>query len=118
MSSDNGIYIASFPNAEWRVSYAGAIDNVEYGSTDMQDAYRASIFGNAPKFSSLEAAEIYAEQLENDVGYTEYGVCAIDAFDRPLVVMTEDEINKQLGYGKYHSQPLSIGEVINRELKT
>lgn len=108
MSADNGIYIGCFPlegKTEYRVIHAQAIDNVDYGSPQEQDAMRASYFGGEEVFKTFDktAAILEAHRMEEEIisddfcSYLEYGVNTL-AFDRPLVPMTEEEIKKIIGY--------------------
>lgn len=109
MSADNGIYIGVFPTeggeVEYRVIHAQAIDNVDFGSTQEQDAYRASYFGGPNVFATkdktaalLEASRKADEITSDDFcGILEYGIQTLP-FDRPLVSMTQEEIKTVLGY--------------------
>ena len=101
MSADNGIYIAEFPKEdgtiEYRVAHAQAIENVDYGTTQEQDAYRAAIFGEARCFSNKDDAILFAHKEEESYDILEYGVSRI-RFDRPLVNMTKDQIKDVLGF--------------------
>jgi hypothetical protein len=108
MSADNGIYIGSFPtqdgSTEYRVIHAQAIENVDYGSTQEQDAYRFLYFGGAEVFKTLDETAALAEAHRQEAeiladpfcAVLEYGVNTL-TFDRPLVMMTEDEAEKILG---------------------
>lgn len=98
MSSDNGVYCGVFPTSsgakEYRVIYAQAIDNVDFGDQEMQDNTRVSYFGNAVSFGTLELAMEEASFLANKVldefGLLEYGISVLE-FDRPLLNKTVEE---------------------------
>lgn len=89
MSADNGIYVLfteSDRGPEYRVKHATSIGNI-YGEwnekTFRYDGDPNAIletFGDAPVFYSLTEALDYAEQEENDIGYTEDGICVINEF--------------------------------------
>ena len=100
MSADNGIYIARFTKTdgtvEFRVTEAGAIDNIELSymekgdeRTRLEDAYRTLYFKNAKSFSDENEAGLYALRLAKEC-YTEYGVCQIN-MDRPLTSLSNEE---------------------------
>lgn len=100
MSADNGIYIGVFPTTEggteYRVIHTIAIDNVAWGNTQQQDAYRALYFGGEGVFITgdhqlaVQEASRKEQVILNDeyCPVLEYGVNTI-TFDRPLVAMTE-----------------------------
>lgn len=84
MSSDNGIYVlSSMPknatNLEYRVAYASAIDNIAYypKGTKMYRAMLVSYFGRSKVFCTQKEAWDEALRLNNQIGYTEYGICEI-----------------------------------------
>ena len=89
MSADNGIYIFlsdTEKGPEYRVSHAQAIDNI-YGEWDVDRAkYKGDIpaireaFSDSEVFYTLNEALDKAEEIENDVGYTEDGICVISDF--------------------------------------
>lgn len=89
MSSDNGIYVfltETEKGPEYRVAHAQAIDNI-YGEWDVDHAkYKGNdsaireTFSEAEVFYTLNEALDKAEEIENDVGYTEDGICVISDF--------------------------------------
>lgn len=87
MSADNTILIAHFPNGEYRVAeiqnYEDYFDN-SYTSAEMVDMKRTYSFLDAPVFKTEDEATLYAEKLEEEIGFVEYGICYA-TFDRPLV---------------------------------
>ena len=89
MSADNGIYIfltETEKGPEYRVSHSQAIDNI-YGEWDADRAkYKGDIpaikeaFSDSEVFYTLNEALDKAEEIEQDVGYTEDGICVISDF--------------------------------------
>jgi hypothetical protein len=91
MSSDNGIYIAQFPDG-YRVAYAMCIDNLWFHrpNTKARKKTLESYFGDSKVYKTLNAAlkrakQIYDEmekdEIENGMfGYLilEYGICILD----------------------------------------
>lgn len=81
MSSDNGIYIRPYPNGEYRVAYAMAIENIDWykknASVEVQEAFEVDIFHASPVFKSENEAAEFAFEMEKQIGYTEYSVCDI-----------------------------------------
>ena len=90
MSSDNGIYILRSPSdngEEYRVIEAGAIDNIwlddngePYGdliqnNRKFNPKMLKLYFGNAPVFHDKKAALDEAVRLNDETGWTEYGIC-------------------------------------------
>jgi hypothetical protein len=94
MSSDNGIYIAKFPDG-YRVTYASAIENITYHrkGTKARKQELKKYFGNSPIFTSEKAAFDYAyktyEEMQEEeekngmLGQLilEYGVCFIGEYE-------------------------------------
>jgi len=81
MSSDNGIYICEFPNQEWRVIHAQAIDNLSYEPDD-EDGFNSVQVINycnvgAATFGSKEQAMVHAHRMAEDYEILEYGVSVI-----------------------------------------
>jgi hypothetical protein len=89
MSMDNGIYILlteTEGGPEYRVAYATAIDNI-YGEWNADRAKYvgdlsaiSSTFSESEVFYTLNEALDKAEEIENDIGYTEDGICVISDF--------------------------------------
>lgn len=89
MSMDNGIYVLlteTDAGPEYRVAFANAIDNI-YGQWNADRAkYEGdlsailSTFSESEVFFSLNEALDRAEEIENDVGNTEDGICVISDF--------------------------------------
>jgi hypothetical protein len=78
MSADNGIYISEFPNREWRVIHAQAIDNLSY-EPDGDDGFNSVQVINyfnvgATTFGSKEQAMVAAHRMAENYGILEYGV--------------------------------------------
>lgn len=86
---DNGIYVLlteTDAGPEYRVAFANAIDNI-YGQWNADRAkYEGdlsailSTFSESEVFFSLNEALDRAEEIENDVGNTEDGICVISDF--------------------------------------
>lgn len=92
ISADNGIYIGEFPNQEWRVRHAQAIDNLGYEPDD-EDGFNAVQVINyfntgAATFGSKEQAMVAAHRMAEDHQILEYGVnlihfpCTVDQYRR------------------------------------
>ena len=89
MSSDNGIYVfltETESGPEYRVAYTSAIDKI-YGEWNAETAKYvgdinaiASTFSESEVFHTLNEALDKAEEIENDIGYTEDGICVISDF--------------------------------------
>lgn len=89
MSLDNGIYVLyteSDRGPEYRVAHATAIGNI-YGTWNEESCrYDGNVeaikdvFFQAPVFYTLNEALDHAEEIENDTGYTEDGICIINEF--------------------------------------
>ena len=89
MSMDNGIYVLlteTEGGPEYRVAYATAIDNI-YGEWNAETAkYNGNLnvitstFSESEVFHTLNEALDKAEEIENDIGYTEDGICVISDF--------------------------------------
>ena len=91
MSADNGIYILytdsmDFDGPKYRVVHTQAIDSI-YGKFNEETCkYEGDpemikhYFKDAKIFHTLNEAMDYAEELENDIGYTEDGICVINEF--------------------------------------
>ena len=89
MSADNGIYIfltESEKGPEYRVAHTQAIDNIYGEWNDKTAKYNGDIpaivstFGESEVFYTLNEALDFAEHIENDIGYTEDGICVISDF--------------------------------------
>jgi hypothetical protein len=90
MSADNGVYILKTKGSdgyEYRVSYAMAIENIEYEPDygRFNKEMLIMIFGKSPVFydetkSLKEACRIKDSVINNDF-WLEYGICEIDASD-------------------------------------
>jgi hypothetical protein len=86
---DNGIYVLlteTEGGPEYRVAYTTAIDNI-YGVWNAERAkYEGdlsaivSTFHESEVFHTLNEALDKAEEIENDIGYTEDGICVINDF--------------------------------------
>jgi hypothetical protein len=97
MSADNGIYILlteTDKGPEYRVAHATAIDNI-YGKWDADKAkyegnYQAlsDTFQDSEVFHTLNEALDKAEEIEQDVGYTEDGICVISDFKDHIIFAT------------------------------
>jgi hypothetical protein len=104
MSADNGIYIGTFPTAsggkEFRVIHAQAIENVDYGDEELQDATRILYFGDACPYETEEAALVeatrqYDELMADDFfPVCEYGIVSLEPFDRPLRDWSNEKAKK------------------------
>jgi hypothetical protein len=86
MSADNGVYVLQTYGPEFRVAYAGAIDNIygPFNDTTLHwdgDMDRMiDVFGSSKVFNNLEEALDEAERMSYDYEYLEYGVCLIPDF--------------------------------------
>lgn len=89
MSADNGIYVLytdSDKGPEYRVSHACAIGNIYGKWNDDTAKYDGDLnliketFSNAPVFYTLNEALDHAEMQEQEIGYTEDGICVISEF--------------------------------------
>ena len=89
MSADNGIYVLYTDSAkgpEYRVAYAHSIGNI-YGQWDEKsglytgdlDTIKAA-FQESEVYYTLNEALDFAESVEQDIGYTEDGICVISEF--------------------------------------
>jgi len=88
MSADNGIYIHKFKDG-WRVIHAQAIENIYWWNTDEKDSSKWEnrneinpkvlwdYFKKSPLFKTKKEALDYAEELYEEYGWTEYGICLI-----------------------------------------
>ena len=88
MSADNSIIILSTPKdsndkLEYRVIHCLAEDNLfwndqkqdyDYSRTEVNPIILMDYFKNAKIFDDSEKAFNYAMELENEVGYVEYGI--------------------------------------------
>jgi hypothetical protein len=78
VSADNGIYIAEFPNQEWRVKHAQAIDNLNYEPDDEDGFSSVQVINyfntGAATFGSKEQAMVAAHRMAEDYEILEYGV--------------------------------------------
>lgn len=89
MSMDNGIYVLlteTEDGPQYRVAYATAIDNI-YGEWNADRAKYVgdltaivSTFSESEVYHTLNEALDKAEEIENDIGYTEDGICVISDF--------------------------------------
>ena len=87
MSSDNGVYIATFPDG-YRVIHAQAIENVDYypeGSKERKKMLK-DYFGRAKVFKDYEKAKEEAfkkadEINDSDYPILEYGIQDIGGFE-------------------------------------
>lgn len=103
MSSDNGVYIGSFPLTdksgaavvEYRVIDAQAIENCDFGDIEEQDNTRVCYYSKAPVFATLEEAEKEADRLLALEDICEYGICYIE-YDRPLINKSVEEAGEWL----------------------
>ena len=103
MSADNGIFILQSPNilsgtTEYRVAYAGAIENIDYFEPGSQEffAMEVLIFGHSPIHTNEAFALKEAQEIEEQIGGTEYGVCFIPPRMYPFSNMSEKEAKEVL----------------------
>ncbi len=75
MSADNGVYIHKF-RVGYKVCHALAISNIYYHKGKKKYNYKIlhQYFRRSPIFETLLEAMIYANQLHNEYGWTEYGI--------------------------------------------
>lgn len=88
MSADNGIFVLQTAGPEFRVAYAGAIDNI-YGKFNDDTLHwdgdmdrMIDVFGSSKVYNNLEEALDEAERMSYDYEYLEYGVCLISDFNK------------------------------------
>ena len=80
MSADNGIYILTTANTEFRVAECSAIENLyDYeDDPDYRQDYLQMNFGSSEVYYSIDDAYKKAKELYNDIitngGYLEYGI--------------------------------------------
>lgn len=76
MSSDNGIYLAKFSDG-YRVIHDQAIDNIFYHrpNTKVRKNVIKNYFKDSKVFKTKKSAIKKALKLEEEIGYTEYGIC-------------------------------------------
>lgn len=118
MSADNCIAVGEFPTKgggkEYRVIHAQAVENLDYGTQEMQDYTRVAYFGDATSFKGeLEAmveAERLAEEVINSAGVLEYGI-QMFFFDRPLLNVSMEEADEWLR--KKWDEPVESGEFLD-----
>jgi hypothetical protein len=86
MSADDGIYVLQTYGPEYRIIHAQAIDNIyseyiveSHTWTPDVDAI-VNHFGKSKVYKTLDEAWDFALQMEEDVGYCEYGLCLIRDF--------------------------------------
>ena len=105
MSSDNGIYILETTGPEYRVAYAQAIDNLNFGSEDLGeefDAYEVvKYFGQAKVYTDKNEAWVAASSLHDNCGYTEYGVCLIKADQSFQYYLDNQQRHRDILQAKY-----------------
>jgi hypothetical protein len=81
MSADNGIYILQTPaiggGFEYRVTEAGAIDNITYENENGNPEQVVSYFGKCKVFTDHTEAWQEAARLEPQYDILEYGVSSI-----------------------------------------
>ncbi len=101
MSSDNGIYCASFPKLdgsfEYRVAHCQNIEECFPGcslSDEMIDLLIVIKFGDSKVFDNKDDATTLAFDMAKECTVLEYGVCELD-FDKPFPAMTVEEANKK-----------------------
>ena len=90
MSADNGVYILETKGVdgyEYRVSYTGAIENIEYRPDygRFNKEWLIRIFGKSVVYTNeveaLKDAMEIKKSIEKFGDYVEYGICNIDASD-------------------------------------
>lgn len=98
MSADNTVVIGYFPKSQdsndyvYRVAHGQAAENLDddkdYPSWFI-DTCRVMWFGDAKVFEVYEEALDYAERLEKEQGYVEYGI-EVKKFTRPLLALPRE----------------------------
>ena len=90
MSADNGVYILATKGQdrgkkEYRVTHAQAIEDINYApdfppgrSDGLNTEYVQAKFGKSPIFTDRKIAEGYALRLQEELEWTEYGICFLD----------------------------------------
>jgi len=78
MSADNGIYLHKFRKG-WAVAHLQAIDNIYFHRGDKKYNYNIlyDMFKRAKIFTTRGEALNHALDLNNELGYTEYGICEV-----------------------------------------
>ena len=92
MSADNVVAILQSParsgdGHEFRVVHAQAIENINYGCEpgEFNDRELLSYFGDSKVFTEEQDALVYALDLQDEIGYVEYGVSVI-SMNRPFPI--------------------------------
>ena len=89
MSADNGIYVLyteTEKGPEYRVAYAHAIENIYGEYNEDTGTYNGNLqnikdtFADSQVFYSLNEALDFAEKMEYDYEYLEYGIAVISEF--------------------------------------
>ena len=78
MSADNGIYIHKFKKG-WAVAHLQAIDNIYWHRGEKNYNYNIlhDMFKKAKILKTRQEAILYAFKLNDEIGFTEYGVCHV-----------------------------------------
>lgn len=103
MSADNGTYILQTYGPEYRVVHTQAIDNI-YG-TYLEDTNRylpdpktiVESFSSSKVFNNIEEAWDFAFDLDEQIGYSEDGVCLISEFQEYAFSDFEEQNEKAVG---------------------
>ena len=101
MSADNTVAILQSPSRsgecqEYRVVHAQAIENINYGCKpgEFNDSELLSYFGDSKVFTEEQEALVYALDLQDEIGYVEYGVSVI-SMNRPFPISLADRPAKE-----------------------
>lgn len=73
---------AGIKTMAYRVAYAQAIDNFDWYETNqpyMLGKYMHEVWGRSPVYYNYTDAFEAAKELQEKIGYTEYGICDIVA---------------------------------------
>lgn len=106
MSADNVILVSKWDDG-YRVAEGSAslADDIHHPYSDYQRALNVQFFGDNPPYPTLEEARKAANDLENDIGYVEYGIEFLDL---------KDEYGKCPSRGKYPEMTLEeANQIIN-----
>ena len=102
MSADNGVYILFTEGPEYRVRHTQAIDNIYGKYHDSTLTWSPNVdmiiecFGESQVFNDLTDAYDYAYSIDEDIGYSEDGVCLISEFSNYSFSDFEDEHDRRI----------------------
>ena len=81
LENPKGVWTNRVPNTVFRVAHVQAFDNFDYYKKEQPynlGAYLYVTFCKSPVFTKVSDALEYAQQLEKEIGYVEYGIQNFD----------------------------------------